>query len=175
MNFKGHITGGLISGTILATATFIGNGSSGLFDPLKSVFSVYGITVFFSLFPDVDISSIGQRWFYRAVFILLLYLGYQKYYEIATLASIIAITPILGHHRGWTHSYFPALLIPLLIASLYEYSLTKNHFFTGESLLRIYKHMRNHQWLITACIIGWYTHLFLDCQLPMFKNDKEHH
>ncbi|MCF6157716.1 MAG: hypothetical protein E3K32_03895 [wastewater metagenome] len=174
MNFKGHITGGIVSGTILASATFLLKDFFGGADPLQSVLSIFGITVFFSLFPDVDIGSVLQRWFYRAIFIILLYLGYQKQYELATLIAIIALTPILHHHRGWTHSYIAAFFVPVSLACLYEYILIKDHQSYTWSTRQIYGYMQDHMWVIIACIFGWCTHLLLDSQIPFFKNDRGH-
>lgn len=175
MNFKGHITGGFVSGACLITAAFLMSSSAVPSHNLQSVSSIFGVTVFFSLFPDLDVGSIQQRWFYRAIFILLLYLGYQKYYELATLVAIIAITPILDHHRGWTHNYFSALLVPLLLIGIYGYMLAKDYPLHNWSFKHSCEYFKNHLWLVIASIVGWCTHLLLDSKLPMFKNDKKHY
>lgn len=175
MNFRGHITGGFISGALLTTAAFVFSSSAGPQHNLQSVFSIFGVTVFFSLFPDLDVGSIQQRWFYRAIFVLLLYLGHQRYYELATLVAIIAITPILDHHRGWTHSYFSALLVPLVLMDIYEGILANDYPFHNWSFKHIHAYLKGHLWVVTASIVGWYTHLLLDSKLPMFKNDRKHY
>jgi membrane-bound metal-dependent hydrolase YbcI (DUF457 family) len=175
MNFKGHITGGFISGALLTTAAFVFSSSAGPHHNLLPLFPIFGVTVFFSLFPDLDVGSIQQRWFYRAIFILLLYLGYQKYYELATLVAIVAITPILDHHRGWTHNYFSALLVPLFLMGIYECILAKDYPFHNWSFKHIYEYLKDHLWLVIASIAGWYTHLLLDSKLPLLKNDRKHY
>lgn len=175
MNFKGHITGGLITGTVATAATFL------LSTPLEMPVSplvlgeVFLVTVFFSLFPDLDISSIPQRWCFRLLFVGLIALSYYEYYEIATLLALVAITPLLDHHRGWTHSLLAAFLFPIALAGIYEYFLMKHRLFYDWSLEHLTQHLNTHLWLIFACILGWYTHLLLDSRLPILRNPKGHH
>lgn len=162
MNFRGHVTGGIITGVALATSAVTLSEPLGIAAPPLVLGQIFAVTVFFSLFPDLDISSIPQRWFFRAIFILLLILGYYEYYEEATLVALVAITPLLDHHRSWTHNIFSVLVFPLIMACLYEYLLTKDQFFHNWSFEQVSTHLLNHIWLVVACIGGWYTHLFLD-------------
>lgn len=175
MNFKGHITGGIIAGATLTVSAVALGEPLGLPAPPWVLAQIFAVTVFFSLFPDLDISSIPQRWFFRGIFVLLLVLGYYEYYEEATLLALVAITPLLDHHRSWTHHVLSALLFPVVLACLYEYLLTKNQFFQQWSFERIVFHLQTHLWLVIACIAGWYTHLFLDylqSQKLSFKRKK---
>ena len=176
MNFKGHITGGLITGSVLTGGLALAS-STLLAEPLTVVqlAQVFGVAVFFSLFPDLDISSIPQRWFFRAVFVGLLVLAYQEKYELAALLGIIAVTPVLDHHRGWTHSIFSALLIPIVLAALYEYVLSRDKWVYTWTVEGVWEHLNNYSWLVLACILGWFTHLLLDSKLKLFKNPRGHH
>lgn len=182
MNFKGHVTGGIIVGTLLAASALALNeplnnislggiplGDSTLGDPSLNMFAalillgkIFAVTLFFSMFPDLDISSIPQRWFYRALFIILLVMAYKEFYEEATLLALISITPLLDHHRSWTHHFISALLFPVVLACLYEYLLTKAQFLDQWSFEVITNHLKQNIWLVVALIMGWYTHLFLD-------------
>jgi len=64
-----------------------------------------------ALWPDVDIKSMGQLVFYRLFLVLdlgLLVLYYfqrqARYLEGAALLGLAAMLPLIGKHRGWTHS-----------------------------------------------------------------------
>lgn len=162
MNFKGHITGGVITGTALVGSAVLLSGPLSIPAPPLVLAEIFGIAVFFSLFPDLDISSIPQRWFFRAIFVLLLVLGYYEKFEEATLLALVSITPLLDHHRSWTHSIFSVLLFPFVAACLYEYLLVKDQFFYEISFEPIRDHLIQHPWFVAASVLGWLTHLFLD-------------
>ena len=61
-------------------------------DALNTQVAVAGTALFFSLFPDLDTSSVPQRWFFRLVFFSLLYLGWTERYELATLVGVVVAT-----------------------------------------------------------------------------------
>ena len=73
MTFKGHLTGGILAGIgvtgLAARWGYIPSADYRIWA------AVCGTTVFFSLFPDLDTASVPQRWFFRAVFMALIYLG----------------------------------------------------------------------------------------------------
>lgn len=167
MNFKGHITGGATAGIfVVAAASAITQPS-----PIMQLY-LFLVTVFFSLFPDFDISSIPQRWFFRAIFALLIYLGFHGNYQLATMIAVLAITPVLSHHRGWTHSYWAALLTPIALAIFYEYMLAKPSSIDKLSFDKVQGHLATHAWFVIACISGWSTHLILDNKFPSLRNHK---
>ena len=56
-----------------------------------------------ALFPDLDTASIIQRWFYRALLVLLLILMINKQYDYFIVLSFVAVLPLIDKHRGWTH------------------------------------------------------------------------
>ncbi|MBF0279224.1 MAG: metal-dependent hydrolase [SAR324 cluster bacterium] len=162
MNFKGHITGGIITGAaITSTAIFLSK-PLGIPAPPLVLGQIFGVALFFSMFPDLDISSIPQRWFFRAIFAVLLGLSYYDYFEVATLVALVSITPLLDHHRSWTHNVISVLLFPVVLACIYEYLLSKERFFDQWSADQVANHLSNHIWLVIACVSGWYTHLTLD-------------
>jgi membrane-bound metal-dependent hydrolase YbcI (DUF457 family) len=162
MNFKGHLTGGMVTGTVLTASAFVLSEASGIPAPPLLLGQIFAVALFFSLFPDLDISSIPQRWFFRGIFVILLILGYYERFEEATLLAIVAITPLLNNHRSWTHNFLSVLLFPVVIAGIYEYLLTKEKFFQSFSVDRIAQHLADHRWLVIACMGGWSTHLLLD-------------
>jgi len=116
------------------------------------------IAVLASLAPDVDIKSKGQLLFYRgflAVDVALLVLFYTRqdlrFLEGAAFLGLLGVFPLLGKHRGWTHSRFALLLLPapLIVLPLVVY---------GEPV-----------WLgvpyYLAGLIGYASHLHLDGRL----------
>jgi len=170
MNFKGHLTAGIVTG-------FAVSGLASLFSPVTpwAIFQLTTIATLFALFPDLDTSSIPQRWFYRCVFVLLVILSIQGKYQLAALFAIVALMPILSTHRGWTHSPLAACLSPFVFAFFYEYLLTKPAHVYAVSLDKIFSHVSNHIWYVIACMLGWLSHLLLDSRLKLFKNGANHH
>jgi hypothetical protein len=66
-----------------------------------------------SLFPDVDIKSKGQKYFYYCALLLLsVLLLYQKY-ELFACCSMLAFTPMLARHRGIFHELWFVIAAPL--------------------------------------------------------------
>ncbi|MBM3264165.1 MAG: biotin transporter BioY [candidate division Zixibacteria bacterium] len=63
-------------------------------------------------FPDIDIGSTSQRLFYRLMLLLDLYLLCERNYRAAALLGLAAILPVIDKHRGWTHTWLAALLVP---------------------------------------------------------------
>ncbi len=74
---------------------------------------LFGITLLFALFPDVDIKSKGQKIFYWIFLLLDLMLIVRGLWREAAFLGLFAMTPLISKHRGWTHSFWAALLIPL--------------------------------------------------------------
>lgn len=77
----------------------------------------------FGLFPDVDTNSKAQDIFFGIVFPLDIVLIWQGYIEAAAFLGLIAMLPIIGHHRGWTHKKWAMFVVPLpilLIPYLYN-------------------------------------------------------
>ena len=115
--YKGHIAAGVVFGILLIVGL--------AFSPLAETLSLEqklvkaGITlwlaVIFALFPDVDIKSKGQLLFYRIFVVLDILLLLNKYYIEAALLGFLALLPIISKHRGWTHTFWAMLLVPLPI------------------------------------------------------------
>ncbi len=139
MKYHSHAIDGLLVASILTACTLAVG-----FEPL-----VFPVVFFFSLFPDLDTDSIPRRWSYRVVFICLIYLGYFEFYKEAYFLSIIAITPLLDKHRGWTHKIWAPILFLVGLTVFY------NNFIQNSDFMLYWK-------LYIATIIGWYVHLWVD-------------
>lgn len=114
--YKGHLTGGIISFIILYLIV------SYLFfqpSPELLIWGI-GITLLGSIWPDVDTNSKGQDVFYGVFLITDIYLLVTKQFQYAAYLGFFALLPIVGQHRGWTHTWWSAVLIPSPIL-LYPY------------------------------------------------------
>jgi len=101
-----------------------------------------------ALFPDVDIKSIAQKIFYSYFFIFDIFLIYNEEYKIAAYFGLIIITPLLGKHRGWTHSPFTMFLLSGLILAIPIYKSGIQDFSTAMYSISFF--------------LGFLSHLFLD-------------
>lgn len=173
MNFRGHLVGGIAVGVAVAeTAAQLGY----IARADHSIWAgVCGTTVFFSLFPDLDTSSVPQRWFFRIVFAVLLYLGWMERYELATLVGLLSVLPLLDHHRGWTHWKLSPLVVPVLLGAVYEYWRARHAWFGAFSWTNVQNLLEAHLVFLIACMAGWYTHLVLDGRFKLFPTDGDHH
>ncbi|MGY8822841.1 MAG: metal-dependent hydrolase [Candidatus Latescibacterota bacterium] len=173
MNFKGHLISGVIAGIAVA------EGASRLSYIDSQDYSAWGTvcatTTFFSLFPDLDTSSVPQRWFFRFVFGFLLYLGWNERYELATIVAILSLLPLLDHHRGWTHWKVSPLVVSVLVGAVYEYWRARHAFVDGFSWDNVHTLLQGHTVFLVACVVGWYTHLLLDGRFKLFPTERGHH
>lgn len=115
--YRGHITLAVIFGALLVLGlaySSISVGASLEERVVKGIVIVW-LAVIFALFPDIDIKSKGQLLFYRLFFLLdlLLLLGGRT--QEAALLGFLALVPILSRHRGWTHTVWAMILVPLPI------------------------------------------------------------
>lgn len=106
------------------------------------------VGMLFGLFPDVDTNSRGQDIFFLTAFVFDILLIWVGRIEAAAYLGLIAMTPIVGKHRGWTHNKLAMFLVPLpLLIVPYVYSqdnLPLALLFYG------------------AAVIGYFSHLMLD-------------
>ena len=145
---KGHILGGLVFLwlflTILANYFFVPSA--------MEIIIFAAIAVMFSLWPDVDIKSIGQKVFYTIFFVTdAILVFYFQDYKTAAFFGLLIILPILAKHRGWTHSRLTAVLLPtpLLLVPMYV--------FEGSIAQGIPYYF--------AAVTGYFSHLFFDKKL----------
>jgi membrane-bound metal-dependent hydrolase YbcI (DUF457 family) len=101
-----------------------------------------------ALWPDVDTKSFGQFVFYTLFFAFDIWLIYHHHYKAAAFLGLAIMLPILGKHRGFTHSRWSAFLIPALLYGLYVYYL-------GEFIPRTLVYLFSG-WA------GYFSHLLMD-------------
>lgn len=109
---------------------------------------LFVVAILFGLFPDVDTNSMGQNIFFGVAFIAEIILVVTGKFEPAAYLGLLAMTPIVGKHRGWTHSKIAMLLVPAPIV-LIPY-LHNHHIWTLGLLV------------YGAAVAGYFSHLLLD-------------
>ena len=152
-NYQGHVTGGAVAGLMVAAAHYYTSGQ-GIADTIlldtdwQLVLSLVVVGALFGLWPDVDINSKAQNWFFRLAFGLDLLLIMNQFYFAAALLGLLAMTPILGKHRGWTHSKLAVIAVPSPII-IVPYLIDSRVALTGVLLY-------------FAAVMGYFSHLLLD-------------
>lgn len=101
-----------------------------------------------SVFPDVDTDSKARRFFYAALFMLDAALLISGQVRWAAVLGLVAMLPAMGAHRGWTHRWWAALLVPFAILSIAAWL-----FSWSPLLVSPY---------YAATVLGYMSHLVLD-------------
>lgn len=152
-NYKGHIVGGLVSTAAYAvTLSFVpveqfAEHARVLAD-WQAMAAVFVIGMLFALFPDVDTNSKAQDIFFGIVFPLDILLIWNGNIQAAAYLGLIAMLPIITHHRGWTHAKWAMFVVPLpilLIPYLYNDAILP--------VSIVY---------YVAAVVGYFSHLALD-------------
>jgi len=153
-NYKGHIVGGAIGGIVYAAVvtgainTHIDFSSYGTNPEWVFPAILVVLSILFGLWPDIDTNSKGQDIFYAGMFSLNIYLIATSSYRLAAFLGLLAMLPIIGKHRGWTHSRLTMILVPLPILVL-PYLLEPTKPWLGAPYYG-------------AAVVGIFTHILLD-------------
>ena len=113
--YKGHLIGGaLAAGAVVGGVYWFGQ-----YQPEPPVVAVLGgLVLLGALFPDVDTDSKGQHVFYTILGVLDFALIIKGLYRWAAIIGFVAMLPAIGSHRGWTHTWWAMLLVPLPLVLL---------------------------------------------------------
>ncbi|MGD8833550.1 MAG: metal-dependent hydrolase [Desulfobacteraceae bacterium] len=144
--YKGHLNGGLVIGALLVGVAVVTGYLSR--DPMQLAL-LMGFCLLGALFPDIDTDSKGQNLFYSGLIIIDGYLIYLQHYRWAAWVGLFSMLPALGHHRGWTHTWWAMLVVPLPIV------IVPYLFFNGYGLGTF----KNYY---MAFALGYFSHLLLD-------------
>lgn len=152
-NYKGHIVGGAVVGAVYVSALNYMPGdvlakTGGILSDWQTVAGLLVLSMLFGLWPDIDTNSKGQDIFFGAAFVLDVLLIANGYLEAAAYFGLICMFPILGKHRGWTHSKWAMLLVPLPIVLV--------PYLNKSSILATY------MLYYGAAVAGYFSHLLLD-------------
>lgn len=106
--YRGHLAGGVVTFSILMVAI------SRIFQPTIFTMAEWlGLALAGSLFPDIDIKSKGQKYFYWFVFFSIIFLACKQRDDIIVWVSLVSIVPMLVKHRGIFHRAWFIVLMPL--------------------------------------------------------------
>lgn len=152
-NYRGHIAGGVAAGaaSILVLSWLPVEQSAEAARLLYNwqVFAAFFVlSVLFALFPDVDTNSKGQDVFIGLAFFVDALLILNGKYQAAAYLGLIAMLPIVSHHRGWTHSKWAMFVVPsplIILPILYNEKLV-----IAAAVYYI------------ASVSGYFSHLLLD-------------
>ncbi len=151
--WRGHIAGAVVINTAYVTGikAFPGDALARAGISLtdwQMIVGLFVIAVLFGLWPDVDTNSMGQNIFFGLAFLTDIVLIATGKFEPAAYLGLLAMTPIIGKHRGWTHSKLAMIAVPLpIVLAPYLHSERV----LGASLL-----------IYGAAVAGYFSHLLLD-------------
>ena len=101
MLYRTHLVSGLGLGAALAGGAY----ATGMLARPEDLAAVAGLTAAFALLPDLDTASIIQRWFYRGMLGVLVWLMATDRAEHAAFLGAVSLLPLVHRHRGWTHTW----------------------------------------------------------------------
>ena len=176
MNFSGHLVGGVLAGGAVVALAVITRNTFVEVDSVNQLFSrqawlsgdtkaltaLFLITCFMALFPDLDLPSIQQRWFYRVVLVVLVVLFFMGQGEVFALVAILVLLPVIHKHRGWTHWPITPFLIAIMMALIFEYQRSTKSWGGGFSVDNVFLYLKTYWMYVIGCVLGHYTHLLLD-------------
>jgi membrane-bound metal-dependent hydrolase YbcI (DUF457 family) len=147
--YKGHLAGGICSFILymLALVVFFS------FSPNANALIWLGLCLLGALWPDVDTNSLGQKLFYGIFLVLDSFFLLWGLYKEAALLGFFALLPIIGKHRGWTHTIWAAFLVPCPMLLLPVFNPGVN-----AGGLEYY----------VPVVIGYLSHLILDWELKLY-------
>lgn len=127
-NYKGHLGGAIVvCSAYVATATFMpvewATKTGYILADWQMVTALFVIAMLFGLWPDIDTNSKAQDIFFGLAFVCDIILIIIGRLEAAAYLGLLAMTPIVSKHRGWTHSKIAMVLVPLpilLVPYLYQ-------------------------------------------------------
>ena len=145
-DYRGHLAGGLFFGIMGVVGAILLGWL--VFDPLL-VSGLVGFCLLGALFPDVDTNSKGQNLYYAVFVVIDLVLIIRGQYVWAAWFGLFSMLPAVGTHRGWTHTWWAMLLVPLPILGIPFLMQAEN---TLSIFLPFY----------VAFATGYFSHLILD-------------
>lgn len=152
-NYRGHIGGALVVCTgYVAVATFLpvhwAEKTGYILANWQFVAGLFVVAMLFGLWPDIDTNSKAQDIFFTVAFVCMVILLATGRIEAAAYLGLLAMTPIIGKHRGWTHSKIAMIVVPLPVLIL-PYFYDPNYLVPAVLFYG-------------AAVAGYFSHLLLD-------------
>ncbi|MCZ6552931.1 MAG: metal-dependent hydrolase [SAR324 cluster bacterium] len=162
MNFKAHLAAGAVTGAAVATVAL----AAGFVDTIGEAGALAALGTGFALFPDLDTASIPQRWFYRGMAAAIVALILTGRWQSAALLGLVALLPLLHHHRGWTHRWWAVPLVPLGALALWRSLAVGGEAWGGsdplEAARSLWGFLEAHLPAYGAMTAGYAVHLIAD-------------
>ena len=118
--YRGHVAGGVVTCFIahfiadtIFTKFFISIHNVPKHLAIAFIFCILG-----SLFPDIDVKSVGQRIFYTLMTVAIFFSIFHHKWEALVALSLVSPFPLLVNHRGIIHTIWFVSLAPLCIPLL---------------------------------------------------------
>ncbi len=152
-NYRGHVVGGGMAGVaVVGSLNYLPSGflptTGQVLNDWQFSLGLLIVAVLFAIWPDIDTNSKAQNLFYSIGFVLNIFLILNGLFVLSALLGLLAMTPIVGKHRGWTHSKLAMFLVPTPILAL--------SLISGETIGPV-------GWLTyTVAVAGYFSHLLLD-------------
>ena len=142
--YKAHLFGGAVAGALALGGLWL----AGHVPDIPQMALLFSLLLLGALFPDVDTDSKGQHLFYLNLAVLDLVLIIRGQYKWAAVLGFAAMFPAIGPHRGWTHTWWAMLIVPLPVLALpvWIYEIAPS------ALIPYY----------IAVVVGYGSHLLLD-------------
>ncbi len=154
--YRGHISVSIGITAVFYLVVSIFSLSVGIFLEPEVIIGVLISVLLFGLWPDVDTNSLGQDIFYPIFLITAIVLLIMNRTFESAVVGIFSMLPTVGKHRGWTHSWWAALLIPSLFLIIIPSLMTRDINLT--------------LWPYAASgTVGYLGHLFADGELSPKK------
>lgn len=106
--YKGHLVGGTVAYGLFLVGVIGMAKPSLLMAGEWLLFALAG-----ALFPDVDIKSKGQKYFYFIVLLFFIAFAAQQRFEMLACCSFVVMVPMLVRHRGIFHNPLFVTIVPL--------------------------------------------------------------
>jgi membrane-bound metal-dependent hydrolase YbcI (DUF457 family) len=109
-SYQGHIAGGIVTYIVMSKLPLVPPDS-----PVTTHALLFSMTLLGSLFPDVDIKSMGQKVFYHLLALFVIFCLIQKKWVALIMMSLLGLIPLVSKHRGITHNPYFLIIAPFVL------------------------------------------------------------
>lgn len=165
MNAGGHLLGA-VGAAMLVEVGALGLGLAqwppGDSQAVLNAWALPATTFLTALFPDLDVASKAQRWYYRFALAALIWLHFTGQDLAFVLLALFSLLPLIHRHRGWTHSLWAPVGISLLLSAALEYHRAETGWFASFSTEAALELWWAYLPFLLAALVGHSAHLLLD-------------